>query len=340
MKISFLVLFFCLILTSSGFSQEKKWQLGLFPFFDNTEFGGSKVQIPQTMSGVLFFPEMGLSWDSIHRVSVGLDFLHEFGSAKAIDYFYPTVYYEMNSRPFRFYMGAFPRRYVIEKYPRIFFQDSISYYRPNINGLFWEYYKRQDFINVWLDWTSRQSPSMHEAFFMGFSGRYNMGILFFQHFGYMFHFAGKMNPVVREPLHDNGIFYTSAGLDLSGKTVLNKLEINGGWVIGLERSRAENAGWIAMNGILVEARIEYKIIGLFNSFYTGRGQMYFYSTHGNELYWGDPVYRAKTYNRSDFYLNFFNNKVVSTKFIYSLHFLENRMYHEQSLKITFNLNNY
>jgi hypothetical protein len=340
MKFSSLILFFCLIFSTAGLSQEKKWQIGLFSFFDNTEFGNSAVQNPQTMAGVHFIPEAGLSWDSIHHVNIGFDLLHEFGSNKTVDFFYPTAYYELDREPFRFYMGAFPRKYATEKYPRVFFQDSISYYRPNINGIFWEIRERQNYFNLWMDWTSRQSHSMREAFFMGFSGRYNFGILYARHFGYMFHFAGKMDPVVNEALHDNGLFLTSFGLDLTEKSIFDMLEVNAGWLVGLDRARADQTGWVVQHGFLMEAKIEYKIIGLFNTFYKGNGQMNFYKDHRNDLYWGDPVYRAKTYNRSDIYLNFISNKVVSTKLIYSLHFLENTIYHEQSLKVSFNINNY
>jgi hypothetical protein len=340
MKMSLLFLFSCLIISTSGFSQVKKWQVGLFSFFDNTEFAHSSFQIPQTMSGVLFTPEIGLCWDSAHSVNIGVDLLHEFGSDNAVDYFYPTAYYKMDRKPFRFYMGAFPRKDALDKYPRIFFQDSISYYRPNINGIFCEFYKKQNYINVWLDWTSRKSQSMHEAFFMGLSGRYNFGILYAQHFGYVFHFAGVMDPVEQEPLHDNGVFLTSLGIDLSNKTILDKLDINAGWVAGLERERSDQAEWIIQNGLLMETKIEYRWIGVFNSLYIGNGQMYYYDEYGNELYWGDPFYRASSYNRSDIYVNFIKNKVVSLKLIYSLHFAENTMYHEQSLKVSFNLNNY
>jgi hypothetical protein len=173
---------------------------------------------------------------------------------------------------------------------------------------------------------------------MGFSGRYQPGIFYLQHFGYMFHFAAKMDPVVEEALHDNGLFLTSAGIDLSGRTFFRNLETNAGWVLGLERSRADNTGWISLNGFLMETRLEYKWVGLFNTFYKGSGLMYFYRDHGNELYWGDPVFRAKTYNRSDFYVNFLHNRTIDIKLTYSLHFLESRIYHEQMLKVIVNLN--
>jgi hypothetical protein len=340
MKKSFWVLLLFTLISSWGFSQEKKWQVGLYPFFDNTEFGYSPVQKPQTMSGVLFSPQVGLSWDSIHSVKVGIDLLHEFGSLRTVDYVYPVAYYEFDKKPFRFYMGAFPRNITLEKYPRIFFQDSISYYRPNLNGIFWEVRNNINYLNVWLDWTGRQSMTQHEAFFMGFSGRYNLGILYGQHFGYLFHFAGTTDPNSNEALHENGVFLTSAGLDLAGKTFFTKLETNVGWVIGLERARALQTGWMAHKGLLMETRIEYKGMGIFNSFYSGQSQMSFYSSHGSNLYWGDPIYRAKSYNRSDIYYNFIKNKNVNVKLIYSLHFLESTVYHEQALKVTLNINNF
>ena len=48
----------------------------------------------------------------------------------------------------------------------------------------------------------------------------------------MFHLAGKMDPVVEEALHDNLLFHTSAGIDLSGRTFFSTLEANAGWVSG------------------------------------------------------------------------------------------------------------
>jgi len=175
---------------------------------------------------------------------------------------------------------------------------------------------------------------------MGLSGKYNPGILYIQHFGYMYHFAGYDDPALDEPYHDNGLLLTSLGIDLSGKTALTRLDANVGWAVGLDRSRADQTGWIVHNGILVETTIEYKFIGFFNSFYKGDGQMDFYNDHGNDLYWGDPVYRTGTYNRADLYVNFINNKIVNTRFTYSLHFMESKVYHEQILKVSFNINNY
>jgi hypothetical protein len=223
MKRSSWILLLIFFTVGEGFSQELKWHTRLFSFFDNTEFTGSAYAIPQTMAGVMVAPEIGLKWDSVHIIMAGINLMHEYGSSSAVDKFYPTAYYEYLKGPIRFLMGAFPRSPFLDKYPRDFFRDSISYYRPNVNGIYLEYTKRASYINVWLDWTGRQTETVHESFFIGFSGRFSWKTFYFQNFGYMRHFAAVKNPVVEEALHDNLLFQTSLGIDLSGKTIFNKL---------------------------------------------------------------------------------------------------------------------
>jgi hypothetical protein len=326
-----------IMLSYEGFSQQLTWNAGLFSFFDNVEFGKSAIKIPQTMAGVMLIPEAGLAWDTVHKVNIGVNMMHEFGSSKAVDKFYATAYYCYDRKPFRFLMGAFPRSMAVEKYPRLFFQDSLSYYRPNLNGIFAEFTQGTGYFNLWLDWTGRQSQAVHEAFLVGFSGRYDIGIFFIQHFEYYFHFASKLNPVVDEALHDNFLSLTSAGINLSDRMFPGKLEASAGWVAGLERARADNTGWFRKNGILLELRAEYKFIGLYNTYYTGSSLMQYYNDHDNDLYWGDPVYRAKTSDRADIYIDFIRSSKINLELTYSLHFLEGRIYNEQMLKLRVNL---
>ena len=339
MRVFRLMIFFSLLFTARGVAQKPFWEARLYSFFDNTEFGHSSYQIPQTMAGVRFAPALGFRWDSVHSLTAGIDMLHEFGSDKFLGDIYPTAYYKYDRQPFLFMMGAFPRDFAVRDYPRFFFQDSIRYYRPNINGILVAYSNEKLQLKLWLDWTGRQSPELHETFFTGFSGKYSHGLFYISNYWYMFHFAGKMDPVVDEALHDNILIMASVGLDLSGKTPFDILDINAGWVSGFDRARADMTGWFVQPGFLSEARIEYKHFGLFNTFYTGKGQMYYYNDHDNELYWGDPIYRARTYNRSDIYINFAENDLLNIRLIYSLHFTEHTIYHEQALKLSVNLNN-
>ncbi len=336
-KILFLIILL-VILNYKGRSQEKYWQFGLYSFFDNIEFGQSAFKIPQTLFGLITSPALCVQWDSVHTVVGGVDLLREFGSKNWIDDYFLTAYYKYNKEPFLFIMGAFPRKYALEHYPRIFFQDSLSYYRPNINGMLWDFNYKFLTANIWLDWTGRQDREINEAFLLGLSGKLSKNIFYFQYFSYLNHFAGKLDPVVHESLHDNAQFLISAGIDFSEKTFFDLLELNIGWTLGVDRSRSEHTGWIRQNGFLSEFQVEYRNAGLFNSLYIGEGQMCFYYKHANKLYWGDPIYQAKNYNRSDFYISFLRKKNINAKIIYSLHFAERRIYHEQLLRLSMLVN--
>ena len=340
MKRQSIIVLILLQVSISAFSQEFLWKAGVNSFFNNTEFDGSAVAKSQTMAGTHFVPQIGLSFEGKHRIFVGVDVMHEFGSDKTIGYHDPIAYYEYDGKPFRFYMGAFPRKPLLENYPRMFFQDSINNYRPVMTGFFWELYNKDDYFNIWLDWTSRQTNTNREAFFMGWSGKYNHDIFYGQHFGYMYHFATTANPDIPEQyVQDNGLVLTSLGVDFSKKTGWEKLEINAGWALGLEQDRGTDAGWNLRQGFLSEIKAEYKGLGLFNTFYRGAGQQTSYNRFGNMLYWGSAFYRLKQYNRLDSYIRFIENSVVNVKFTYSLHFAEGNMFHEQALYATFNLDN-
>ena len=327
--------------TTASFAQKFVYQVGVHSFFNNNEFTGCSVKNSQTMTGVHFAPQLGFSYEEKHLVFAGIDALHEFGSDCFINDIHPLAYYQLNAQPFVFYMGAFPRKTVLDNYPRMFFQDSIQFYRPAVNGLFWEYRSpKDDYMKVWLDWTGRQTENHRETFLMGWSGRLNLGIFYGQHFGYMFHFASRMDPPTPDPLHDNGLTLTSIGIDLSEKANFEKLELNAGWSVGLERDRESGNGWQTPQGFLSELKIEYRGIGWLNTFYSGQQQQVFYNRYQNQLYWGDQAYRASKYDRADFYICFIKNHVVHVKFIYSLHFLEQKVFHEQSLFAAFDLDNF
>jgi hypothetical protein len=339
MKRASLILLLIASLSVSGVAQKKVWQVTLSPFFDNTEFGGSTVTNDQTMAGARLTPTIGLAFDSVHRIMAGVTLLKEFGSSYAIDSYAPIAYYAFKRKSIGFTMGAFPRNYAVENYPRIFFQDSISYYRPIMNGLSFNVAKNNSYFNVWLDWTSKQSPTQRETFFAGISSRLQQGVFYVQHFDYLMHYA-KMNPApANQFIHDNCLLLTSLGIDLTPKTKLTKLDFNVGWLCGLEDNRG-TTDWLMHDGLMIDATIEYKGIGLKNNFYYGEKQQFFYPNEENKLYWGDSFYRLNTYNRTDIYITFFKSDKINSKFVYSLHASENKLFHEQGLYLTVNLNNY
>jgi hypothetical protein len=313
-------------------------------FFDNLEYSGSQVKASQTMAGVHLAPQLGLQWDERHFLFAGIDLLHEFGSERIVDAAAPLAYYEFRGKPFHFYMGAFPRRETLNRYPRIFFADSINHYRPAVNGFFWEI-KKDDatYLNLWLDWTSRQTEIRRETFFMGWSGRYQHRIFYGQHFGYMFHFAGVRHPHSPQGVNDNGLLLTSFGLDFAEKARFELLEINAGWAVALERQRSLGDGWHTPQGLLSEIKVEYGGLGIFNTLYWGNEQRVFRSTmngsalSGNNLYWGDPIFSASFSNQTDLYIRFIKTQHVDITFKYGLTFAEHHLYHQQLLTASIHL---
>jgi len=325
---------------ASGFSQDILYKIGLHNFFDNNEFAGCPVGFSQTMAGVHFAPQIGLGLDSVHRIFVGVDAMHEYGSTQAIGYYDPIAYYEYAGKVFRFDMGAFPRAMALDKYPLFFIQDSINNYRPIMNGVFWEFTPQDgDYINTWLDWTSRQTYTRRETFYAGWSGRYHWKVLYGQHFGYIYHFASNANPDDHTPVHDNGRIWTALGVNLASKTPFDKLDFNAGWAVGLERDRAAIDKWIALQGLLLELRVEYRGIGIFNTFYRGASQYKYYDAYGSQLYWGDRLYQATHYDRLDMYVTLMKTSNVFLKFSFTLHFVDSGMFAEQQFTATYDLDN-
>lgn len=317
-------------------SQEVVWKAGVRSFFDNYEFAGSGLQSSQTMAGVRIAPEIGLSLAGEHRVFVGVDALHEWGSSKVVDGLDPIAYYEYDARPFRFLAGSFSRK-ALGLYPRMFFADSILHYRPAINGFLLEYALAENgFANVWLDWTSRQTFTRHEAFFMGWSAAYNRGIVRLKHFGYMFHLAPTLNPDAHVPVHDNGLLLTSIGIELGNGADRFNLSTSLGWTLSLERNRDFNS-WYAPHGLLWETRVRYFWFEVFNSLYKGGRQQKYSLFPGKLLYWGDPLYGAGLYNRLDIGLHFIRGRSANVRLDYSLHFAEGRIFHQQMLSVAFGL---
>lgn len=334
-----LILLSLLLITFGSFAQKFEYGIEISPFFDNTEFGGSTIIKDQTMAGTRFSAEVGLRIDTIHHLHLGVTELQEFGSPRDVDYHNLIAYYNYNKAPFKFYMGAFPRQYATRDYSRVFFQDSILFYRPIMTGLMWELYKNKNYFNVWLDWTNRQSETQREAFFMGWSGYYQTAFFYLKHTSYMRHYAKTLNAPADQYIYDNGLSYTGFGMDFSEYSTMDVLNLGVGWLCGLEDNRG-TTNWMAHNAMIFDVKLEYKGLGLNNSLYAGAEQMNFYNEQGNKLYWGDPVYRSKNYNRTDVFIKFLESDFIKTKFVYTLHSIEGKVYHEQGLYVSMDINNY
>lgn len=337
-KFIYLILF--LLITSQLVGQEVEWEVNMFGFADNREYKCS-VQIPQSIMGARIAPEIGIGWENHHHIRVGANILQEFGTNLFVNKADYIAYYQYDWKPFHFYFGSFDRKKAYENFPNAFFYDSLNYFRPNIHGLFGEYKKEKNNMSIFLDWTSRQTNTRREAFIMGGSGIFRKNILYGEFQYYMYHHAGKAIEDPLDHVHDNGLLHLALGLDLSEKTFFDTLFVNVGLLQAQERRRGDPGTWETPKGTLIEANIEWQGLGIKNSFYTGDGLMVFYKTAYNveDLYWGDPFYQSKMYNRTDLYINLIHSNRVKAKFDYSLHFLENKISHQQQFFVLININN-
>ena len=335
-----------LLLVSSVGAQKFEYGLDAHGFLDNREYKSS-YQIPQSMLGIRVAPELGFGWggesrqNPSHHIRAGIDGLCEFSGNTDYD-FDLRLYYKYQNKPFTFYLGMFPRADVLGNFPAVFFYDSLTYYRPNITGIYWKYERPKWNASVFLDWTSRQTKTKREAFIWGLSGLYREKIFFAETQMYMYHRAAYGVPVEGDHLHDMGALHIAAGLDFTEKTTLDTLYIRAGYIMGLERRRNDPGNWETPKNLLAECGVEWQGIGVKNIFFAGEGMMVFYQTPYNQgdLYWGDPFYQAKLYDRLDFYLKMMNFNRVEAKFAFALHFTdEGKMSTQQVFTLNIHLGN-
>ncbi len=329
-----ILLYLLCFLSWSLAAQRFDWSLSLNHFFDNTEFEGSSYQHPQTMAGVWLDPEVGLDVDSFHHLHTGVNLLKEYGTSSWMDKVNFISYFAYRRNPLQFVVGSFPREKVTRSFSRAFFQDSIYFYRPTMTGMWWHYGREHVDAGLFLDWTGKKSGTEHEAFFVGGTGTISHGVCYATLQALLRHHAAS--EVVRG-VHENALCQAAVGLDLTQKTALDTLSVQFGWLFGFQRDRTQTADWSVGNGLICEARMAWKGLGMETSWYAGGGLMPDYSAWGNKAYWGDPFYAGSLYGRTDVMYDFFRSRPFTLRLVLSHHFSEKHSYFEQSLvgKITF-----
>lgn len=339
MKKILLLIFSLIAIAFFSSSQDFQWKAGIHYFFDNTEFATSTLTKDQTMAGVHFSPEMGLKWDSLHSIFVGADVLKISGSENIIDIAQPIAYYRFQKKNSSFYAGAFPRSELLSNYSSLFFQDSITYYRPIMQGIFWQARSNSSHFNLWLDWTGHETPLRRETFFVGASAHQRLKLFFLDFQSYLFHFA---NTQPRNPLYnvnDNALAHASVGVNYSNNSGIDTLLLAVGVLAGYERDRGIEHSTQNPIGAVIRMNADYKGFGTENTLYTGNPRNIFYAKHGNEMYWNNPFLRAGFYLQSKWYLNVIRSKYVDGKLGLNLHFSEGKMMYEQVFSLKAHIDN-
>ncbi|NEU07511.1 hypothetical protein GZH53_04215 [Flavihumibacter sp. R14] len=326
MRIYYLTFLITFLSAFTSLAQQVEGNLNLHTFADNREYMKSN-RYSQTIFGARLSPEIGLLVDSVHRLRVGFNALHEFGSSKFTAKIDPVIYYQYQKKSWDFYMGAFPRVKLLDDYPRAILNDTLTYYRPNVEGMLVKLNTGKGHETVWIDWTSRQTDVDRETFLFGLSGLYKNGLFFVSHYAMMFHNAGPGVSIPDDHIQDNGAAALKVGLDLSKLTMLDSLTINTGGLMSFERTRSVS-DWETPAGLLLEMHAGYKQFGVTNSLYLGEG---------HHIIYGDQFYTAKEYNRTDLSYSPIRYKNIEGKFTFSFHFLEGEVDSQQAFSLRYNI---
>ncbi|MBD1393086.1 hypothetical protein [Mucilaginibacter glaciei] len=280
-------------------------------FFDNREYKEFVLR-SRTYSGTRLNLDVGLNLDSVHHFIVGVNALHEFGANPFFVKVNPVAYYSFTGKNWLFNAGEFPREGLLTDYPRAMLNDTLRYYRPNVEGLLTKFHSDHVSETIWIDWVSRQTNTDREQFLFGFSGKYKpalRGPFYVSHYFFLLHDAGPAIAIPNDHIQDNGAAQIRLGLDLSHKTMLDSLTFEAGGMLSLERTRGID-GFQKPAGFVASAFLSYKRFALFDEFYKGQG---------HNVTFGDAYYRYKTYNRLDIIYTPFLYKGLRGQFILSFH---------------------
>ncbi|MGL5015331.1 MAG: hypothetical protein ACRC6V_13750 [Bacteroidales bacterium] len=311
-------------------------------FFDNREFSSEFAQ-SQTIFGARIAPEIGVSFNGNNRLMVGINYLQEFGNKSfdtRPDY---TIYYQYTNDWFNGIGGSFGRRNLMGNYPTAMFADSIAYYDANLEGCLFQFYNNNGYVEFFCDWFGRQNDKIREKFMLGLAAEYNYKFLYAGLHAYMEHYAGT---TAADTLIDNIIVHPHIGVRLADKLGvkrLNKLSLQVGMMLGMERARNVSSDFLYSPGVQVELEVEYWRVGIKNTFRHGQGMQKLYGQYespGNRIHFGDPYYRASTYNRLELYCQIAKTKYVDFKFNSVFHSDGNVAFDwQQMLTLSVNLSN-
>jgi hypothetical protein len=325
----YLVIFVFILAGRVASAQDVDIHFNGMGFFDNREYKDF-VQRSHTYSGTRLALDAGLNLDSLNHFIVGANALHEFGGNPFFLRVNPVAYYSYTGKKWLFNAGEFPREGLLTDYPRAMLNDTLRYYRPNIEGLLTRFKNEHFTETVWIDWVSRQTSTDREQFLFGFSGKYKpalSGPFYLSHYFFLLHDAGPGVPIPNDHIQDNGAVQVKLGLNFSHKTVFDSLSFEAGGMMSLERVRGVD-NFQKPTGFVANAFLSYKRFALFDEFYKG---------DGHHISFGDAFYERSTYNRLDIIYTPFLYKGLHGQFILSLHQTPGYSSNQQAFRLVYDI---
>ncbi|MBB3054903.1 hypothetical protein [Mucilaginibacter gotjawali] len=330
MKKLYFTLLISIITGSAALAQSVDVNFSGLGFLDNREYKDF-VARSRTYSGMRTELDFGLNIDSLNHFIVGANGIHEFGAVPFFLKVNPVAYYKFKSNTWQFMAGEFPRVGLLDNYPRALLNDTLQYYRPNVEGLLAKYQTSHFMETGWIDWVSRQTDTAREQFLFGFEGKYKpslTGPFYIVHYFLLEHNAGAAILRPDDHIQDNGGGQVKLGLDFSHKQkAFDSLTFEAGVMISMERTRGVD-GLQTPKGFIASAYGSFSRFAIFDEFYAGQG------SHVN---FGDSFYEKKFYNRLDLIFNTFVYKGLRGKFVLSVHRTPGYTSNQEAFNISYDL---
>ena len=299
-------------------------------FLDNHEYKDF-IDRSHTYSGTRTELDLGLNLDSLHHFIVGVNAIHEFG---AIPFFLkvdPVAYYKFESKSWLFNAGEFPRKGLIDNYPRAMLNDTLQYYRPNVEGLLARYQNHHFMETGWIDWVSRQTNTEREQFLFGAEGKYLpwlSGPFYITHFFFLEHNAGAAILLPNDHIQDNGAAQIRLGLDFTKKQhLLDSLSFEAGVMASLERTRGVD-GLQTPKGFVSSIYASFGHFAAYNEYYIGQG---------SNINFGDSFYSKHFYNRLDLIFTPFLTGHLKGQFVLSIHRTPGYTSNQEVFRVTYDM---
>jgi hypothetical protein len=330
MKKIYLTIIISIITFTAALAQSIDVGFNALGFLDNREY---KDFIPRsrTYSGTRTALDFGINIDSLNHFIVGANGIHEFGAVPFFLKVNPVAYYKFESSKWLFNAGEFPRAGLLDNYPRALLNDTLMYYRPNVEGLLARYQTANFMETGWIDWVSRQTATEREQFLFGFEGKYRpslSGPFYVSHYFMVMHDAGAEILLPNDHIGDNGGAQVRLGLDFTRKqAVFDSLSVEAGGMVSFQRLRGLT-GLNTPKGFVASTYASFGRFAIFDEFYIGQG---------SEITYGDSFYEKHFYDRLDLIFTPFKANGLKGQFILSIHRTPGYTSNQEAFRVTYDL---
>lgn len=340
-----------------------QWDVDFLSVFDNRE-GDHDITATKTWFFTRLAPEVGLKFGESDRIAGGVVWYQPIGCEWEGHKVSPTLYYRHEGKRWRFSMGMFPRRQLIEEIPHYLWSDSLQYTQANIRGAMVQYAGDKGWLDFYIDWRGMQTERQREAFNLVFHGQMSPRNDWWNFGGYlqMNHYALQKNAPEDQHIVDNFLVNPYVGVDLGRKVGADSLTVRAGLLMTVERNRAlPGDSWATPAGFNLDILWHYRWFGVKNSLYIGKplfpsynypGAAYggngkewdgdslnpvVYNPLGLGLYLGEPFYQKRFYDRLDIYADILRTRNVGLRAALNFNFTPGSMIFYQRLILCVNL---